>query len=521
MRLRRFLPILLGTYPILALYAHNQSELSLHAIVVPMLIALGIGGAIWVVLHLLVRTEHRVTLWMLILLLWLWTGGLSYGLLQRSIADFDWELVSVLCSIPVLLLLGLFGVRLSRRFDGAVQQISKAVYVLTTLLMGYSLVSIAPTEIRRHLGAFHPSDAAPSQAAPALANGEVQPNIIDIVLDAYGRDDVLKARYQFDNGPFLAALEERGFYVVSKSRANFNLTPLCLSSMFQMDYPQNILTAADYANKDPDLFTEWIAHSNVRSFLTQRQYRFVVFDSGWSYTKIPDADELRGQSATFSPYEMALLDLTLFTPLARVLKLTSQDAYAVHRQRIRSALQDIPDVRDVEQPVFVFAHVICPHPPFSINANGADVRVPRRFSVHDGETFYKFGGTRKEYQKGYVAQVRFVNGKILQAIDQMRQKMVRPTVILIHGDHGPGKGLVWRNMKKTDLFERMNNLAAVYFPDEDYSNLYPTMTGVNYYRMIFNHLFHTDFAVLPDESYFSDWSYLYKYTLIPEDRLVK
>ena len=49
-------------------------------------------------------------------------------------------------------------------------------------------------------------------------------------LDRAGRD------YDFDNEPFLTALEERGFHVARHAHANYIKTPLSLVSSLNMDF---------------------------------------------------------------------------------------------------------------------------------------------------------------------------------------------------------------------------------------------------------------------------------------------
>ena len=50
-----------------------------------------------------------------------------------------------------------------------------------------------------------------------------------MILDGYTRDDVLDEVYGFDNEPFLAGLEDRGFYVARDSYANYPATYLSLA----------------------------------------------------------------------------------------------------------------------------------------------------------------------------------------------------------------------------------------------------------------------------------------------------
>ena len=59
--------------------------------------------------------------------------------------------------------------------------------------------------------------------------------------------------------------------------------------------------------------------------------------------------------------------------------------------------------------------------------------------------------------------------------------------------------------------EKMNILNAYYLSAYDKNELYESVTPVNSFRMIFNHLFDTGYDLLEDRSYFSDYELPYKF----------
>ncbi len=64
-----------------------------------------------------------------------------------------------------------------------------------------------------------------------------KPDIYYIILDGYGRGDVLKSVYGFDNEKFYNELENRGFFIARKSNANYAQTTLfSLASSLNMEY---------------------------------------------------------------------------------------------------------------------------------------------------------------------------------------------------------------------------------------------------------------------------------------------
>ena len=66
----------------------------------------------------------------------------------------------------------------------------------------------------------------------------------------------------------------------------------------------------------------------------------------------------------------------------------------------------------------------------------------------------------------------------------------------------------------------MGILNAYYLPDVGQSVLYPSITPVNTFRVIFNLYFNTNYELLPDKSYVhEDETHLYKFTEV-NDKLL-
>jgi hypothetical protein len=58
---------------------------------------------------------------------------------------------------------------------------------------------------------------------------------------------------------------------------------------------------------------------------------------------------------------------------------------------------------------------------------------------------------------------------------------------------------MWQDATRDELQIKMGILNAYYFPDGDYSLLYPTITPVNSFRMLFDKYFDAGLARLPDK----------------------
>jgi hypothetical protein len=107
--------------------------------------------------------------------------------------------------------------------------------------------------------------------------------------------------------------------------------------------------------------------------------------------------------------------------------------------------------------------------------------------------------------EGYHSQVLALNQLVLKMVDNILEQSERPPVILLQGDHGTGSG----------MRDRMSNLSAYYLPDGGEAALYPTITPVNSFRVIFRTYFGADLPLLEDHTYFSEYESLYDFTEIP------
>ncbi len=343
------------------------------------------------------------------------------------------------------------------------------------------------------------------------------PDIYYIILDGYGRQDVLEQVYGFNNEEFLSFLRSRGFFIADQARSNYVQTPLSLSSSLNFDY---INFAEEYAgsksiNRLP-LFS-LLRENRTRRILEQTGYRFVTSSSGFPFTEFTDADVyLSPYLSTLNELERFYLSTTALDPL--ISKDTPSGnalryylplpGYTASRQRILYSLVELTKIPHLEGPKFVFVHIVGPHPPFVLDRHGEAVHPNRPYLAGDGEAF---GGSPEEYQRQYIDQLIYINSQIELAVDSILKNSSRPPVILIQGDHGPGSLLRRDSLEKSCLFERTSILSAYYLP-EGSPLLSADISPVNSFRVIFNTYFDANLDLLPNRTYFSPKSWPYDFS---------
>jgi hypothetical protein len=154
-------------------------------------------------------------------------------------------------------------------------------------------------------------------------------------------------------------------------------------------------------------------------------------------------------------------------------------------------------------PKFVFAHIIAPHPPFLFGADGrprqSDGAVPFTFS--DGDHFL---GSRAEYETGYREQTNFVIQRLKRTLETLLKTGGRDSVVVVHGDHGPGRELRWESVEETNVAERFQIFAAYRLPDAD--GPLSLESPINVTRTLAREYFGKSLPPVADKSFYSRWS---------------
>jgi hypothetical protein len=176
--------------------------------------------------------------------------------------------------------------------------------------------------------------------------------------------------------------------------------------------------------------------------------------------------------------------------------------YDDHRRRLLGVFDNLETVARLPGPKFVFAHALAPHPPFVLGATGEFVYPQGTISLADA-SWLRQEITREQYVSGYIAQLQYVNLRILTCVDDILALSPRRPIIIIQGDHGSRMTLDWDSQDRTDLREPFANLNVYLAPKSVTSGLYKSITPVNSFRVIFSRLFHAKYPLLDDRNYYS------------------
>ncbi|MFO8080889.1 MAG: sulfatase-like hydrolase/transferase [Armatimonadota bacterium] len=333
-----------------------------------------------------------------------------------------------------------------------------------------------------------------------------QPDVYYIIPDGYAQADVLEDLYDYDNNDFLVALEETGFTISDASRSNYCQTALSLLSSLNMSYLASIET---FDRKDA---LAALQDNAVMSTFNKAGYTTVAHNSGYTFGEITSADV--HNSPGVNEFEQAVAR-TLFGSgwffVRDRIGLDDVDRY----EWTRLTLSKLGTERRREEPVFVMAHVLAPHPPFVFDSDGTS-HPPRDERMQDGSHRIPQTTTAEQYRADYVRQLQGLNRHLLEAVRRIRDAASEPCIIIIQGDHGPGSQLHWEDAEATNMRERLAILNACLVPEKVSAQLYDQISPVNTFRLVLSYCLDTEIPLLEDRSYFSLWSRPYDFIDVTE-----
>jgi hypothetical protein len=498
-------PFLLAAFPVLFLYAHNvRYAVSIHDAAWPLLFILGATAAIMLIAWLAFRRDvfRAALVTSGIVILFFTYGQIYLALGDRRVAGVRLGRNLILLPLWALLLAAavLAAVKLNR---SPLITLTKGLNTVAAILILTNVATAAwyrlqsgGEEASSELQFNTPASALPK--APAGAR-----DIYYIVLDEYGGRRALQEIFGFDNRPFLDFLRSQGFYVADHSTTNYPSTTMSLASSLNMRYLTGVGTKARGDDWRPayQLFHDY----DVARYLKARGYRYVHMGSWWYPTAVNRSADLNVRfKRSASEFSSTLLQTTILQPISKDLPRPLQ-VILNHRVGIALralwAFQQLSKVKELPRPKFVFAHILSPHYPYVLDRNG-------RYQTPEQEA------TRTEAQN-YLEQLMFVNKRVMDTVKVLLQGPVsRRPIVVIQSDEGPYRAADRAPATAQEVLRKYEILNAYYIPGANLSasGLYPSITPVNSFRLLFNLVFQDDLPLLPDRNYsYSDQQHLYDF----------
>jgi len=490
-------PFLFALFPVLALLSHNLAELTLGVAVRPAAVILGVVLVVWVTLARLGRDPLKAGLLVSLGVVLFF----SYG--QFFLLVWGWvlgplELGRHRYLLPLWAMIFLVGSYFICRARSALPEWTRIANATAGLLVLSSAITLGVQQTRR-MG-VQPTRVQQEAPHLHLRRPAVAPDIYYIILDRYGSAGTLRTHFEYDNGPFLNDLRNRGFYIAEGSCANYPTTWLSLASSLGMEYLDSLAAALGPDASDRSPVYQRLQHHRVGASLRAVGYRYIHLGSAWGATR-----ECRGADRNVH-YPRPLSEFS--EGLCATTPLLALPMMRVAREWTLYTFDHLAETGAVPGPKFVFAHLLIPHEPYLFNADGSR---PTQAQL----------GSRTE-EESYLQQLQYANARMLVIIDLLLGGSTVPPVVILQSDEGPRLQRFARDphtvfSSPEEITIRKHILNAYYLPGQGKPVPYSTISPVNSFRLIFNRYFGTALRMLPDETYiYHDERAPYDFQRIPE-----
>jgi len=459
-------PVFVAAFAPLALYAHDPIRTAAWELFAALGLSLTVAVVLTVVLRRFYGNWRRAALGAS----WLIFAVYAFWLSDKVNGTLAWAGVAYYCSKPMLLalwsIIALAGMTWFFRDRKDDSEFSKLVSVFSLAVLmgplgfiGWNYVQSPDNTLETPL---------PEASAIDIVAPEDQPDIYYLVVDRYPSADVLRRDFQFDNGPFLRALQQRGFVIGSNSQTNYPDTALSLTSTLNLNYlPENASPTAPCG--------EGLQNHRVGKLLTQHGYRYYHLGGACDGVR---SNRQASFNYSFSPvtsdYTQNLLNLTPLRVLAPGVNV---------RKQTHQKLNLLPVIAKAEGAKFVLAY---------FDALGA----PWEFDVK---------AASRTTQQNYINEVAYLNKHLLAAIDQIQAQSRNNPLIIIQSTQGADVAALQPTDPQRRLQSRCSILTAIAAPHKKLDRAQvQRLSPVNTFRLVLAEYFSADTPPLANHTYY--WS---------------
>jgi hypothetical protein len=371
--------------------------------------------------------------------------------------------------------------------------LTMALNASTAVLVGLTLSTIVPYELGRAaaIAADHGQTGSPAIAASRVPDRD----IYLIVLDRYGSDWSIEHRFGIPGDGLTDWLATQGFQVYPGARANYRATDFSLGAMLSMRMLDEYSVTPGPDSADRTYARSRLERTEVASFLRRNGYTYYNIGSWWKPTHTNELADVNLVWNEDDEFAAVLRESTVMPIVDRVLG-RGPDSEGVRlrdnaRAATRYALRQLNRVAGAPGRKFVFAHILMPHTPYVLDAQG--------------EMVTQADAARTPEWKLYRDHLTFIDGQMRSLMETLLAgpDEADPIIVLV-GDEGPylcAKDCVTDHPQRLGI--RFGVLAAYYLPGMPAPYFPEDHTHVNTFRAIFSSYFGADLPPLPDRSF--DW----------------
>lgn len=475
--------ILTCLYPCAFLYAHNVDEAPFTSMFPFFGVFLLNAALILLVFLLVLRSFSRAVFMTDLSMLVVINFSVCLNALQTH-----WETlpsIGLLIGFGVLLLLVLF-LMLWKKPNMRIPcgLIALSFGVLTVISFGMAGVSAMGSH-----SAGTDGDAFESYEPKTLSG--TKPNVYYFIFDGYAGAENLRHYYDYDNEPFLTAMEEKGFTVSRNSHNPESLSTVTIvPNLLNMNY----------------VCKKGMTTSEKNSLLEMPNLFRTFRDNGYQINLINHLDYIGSSGCNVLTHKQSrrtisdfLLKNSLYYHCDPIYKLLNRYIKADYVATYTGPLFDAMDAeRDCwkyvgDGPTLTMGYLQCPHAPTILDRNGNLVEN------------YENVGWQWDRPELYIGQLEFISDFILQLVDGIQENDPN-ALIIIQSDHGSRQANhfydmgIWKTFDaKTENLYMQNTLNCVYYQGAHIP--IEGETGINSLRITLNQVFGTNYEMIEPKYY--------------------
>lgn len=506
-----FAPIFFSVSFVLVLFAHNIGELTIPRIIFPLIIAVILSVFFYFISTSILKNREKGLVYSSLFSILFF----SYGELTSFTRDFRMVFGNIILDPKWLTLLSVIGLQVLifisvARTSRNLLKLKKYLSVIALIAFIIPLQRIGAYETVRVLQKTPENPLISAKINLSGISRDKLPDIYYIIPDSYAGGETLGKYFNYDNRPFISFLENKGFYIASQSSSNYPKTFLSIASSLNMQYLDFM---SGYKNStDQTLTDRMIENNNIVKFLKTAGYHYYQMGSWWGpthFNRIADENFIieKNNLGDIGEFNYMIMNSSMLSPLVSAIfpgHITGESEDD-KRARVNYQFETLEQVSKLPGPKFVFIHIVSPHGPYVFGKNCEEIHFWQ--TVNESE------------EKNYSNQLNCLNQKLETAVGGILADAPHLPVILIQADEGPNflnAKLVppdgWKNAGANILKEKFPIFSAYFLPGMPKSYLYPSITPVNSFRMIFNLYFAAKLPLLPDRNFvFTDSNHLYEF----------
>jgi hypothetical protein len=297
-------------------------------------------------------------------------------------------------------------------------------------------------------------------------------------MDAYAGEKTLRNLFSFDNTSFLNDLKERNFNIIKNSTSNYNITPISIASLLNIDYVA--YQGTDLGNIPMYPMYKLIDTSRLVSFFKLLGYEFINNSIFTVDGQPPPAMQAITPASTMILESQTLVnrikkDLGYHLINWHIVKSYRGDDYAImkNNNKIIKKIKELAHDPG-KKPRFSYSHLTMPHFPYYFDEDG------KPFSLSE----IVEGKGNEWHQERYLEYLKYTNTVVIDLVDYVLAHSKKPPVIIILSDHG----FRLHSQKGHEEYD-FYNLNATFLPPQYPAAFEESLSNISYMRELLNLLF--------------------------------